>query len=183
MRLELSPDSRVLVDLRATGLLRAVGHDPTLLAHPEPFALEVGDGPVDAAVVVHVRALAMHPPEHLGAGDRQKMHENMLGADVLDAARFPVVEWRGRFTGDTRRGKLSGELVIRGRAYRVDMDVEVVREDAGLRARCAWEGRLTDLGIKPFKALLGALRLEDWIRLRVDALFLTAPGQGPQVEQ
>ena len=42
-------------------------------------------------------------------------------------------------------------------------------------ARGAWEGRLTDLGIKPFKALLGALKLEDWIRLRLEASLVRAP--------
>jgi hypothetical protein len=32
-----------------------------------------------------------------------------------------------------------------------------------------WESTLNALGIKPFKALLGALKLEDWVRLRVEA--------------
>ena len=41
MRLELSADSRVLIELRATGLLRAVGHDPILVARAEPLVLEV----------------------------------------------------------------------------------------------------------------------------------------------
>jgi hypothetical protein len=40
-----------------------------------------------------------------------------------------------------------------------------------LLATGAWEGRLTDLGVPPFKALLGAIRLEDWIRLRLEARF------------
>jgi hypothetical protein len=40
----------------------------------------------------------------------------------------------------------------------------------------AWEGRLTDLGIRPFKALLGAIKLEDWIAVRLDARF-AAPAE------
>ena len=40
-----------------------------------------------------------------------------------------------------------------------------------LVATGTWEGRLTELGIKPFKALLGAIKLDDWVSLRVDARF------------
>jgi len=49
------------------------------------------------------------------------------------------------------------------------MDLTVASEGRAFLVTGAWEGRLTDLGVKPFRALLGALRLEDWIRLRVEA--------------
>jgi hypothetical protein len=50
------------------------------------------------------------------------------------------------------------------------------RAGSDLVARGTWEGRLTDLGIKPFRALMGALKLEDWVRLRLEAKLFPSPG-------
>ena len=55
------------------------------------------------------------------------------------------------------------------------MDVRIARDGTTLAATGTWEGRLTDLGIKPFKALMGALRLQDWVRLTLDGRFVALP--------
>ena len=169
MRLELSAASRITIELRATGLLKVVGHDPTLVAHPEPVSFELGEGEIDVPVEVRFSAARIEMPADLGASDREKMRENMLGRDVLDASRHPRVELRGRYRGTIESGRLEGDLVLRGSPRRIGMDVRVARDDTTLIVTGIWEGRLVDLGIKPFKALMGALRLEDWIRIRLDA--------------
>jgi hypothetical protein len=167
MRLELLPDTGVLVDLRATGLLRAVGHDPTLVAHPEPAAIDLDGG--QASVTLRFPVRDIEPPQDISESDREKMRENMLSRDVLDASRSPVIEVRAAFRGTPEGGELQGDLVVRGRPYRFAMPVRAVTEGDVTVATGTWEGTLNGLGIKPFKALLGALKLEDWIRLRVEA--------------
>ncbi len=174
MRFALSLTSRVLVELRATGLLRAVGHDPTLVARPEPAEIDVGSGPVDASVDVRFLAERIEIPAELSASDRARMRDNLLSRDVLDASRHAHVELRARYRGTTEQGRLEGSLVVRGVARPITMDVRATADGSSLRVTGAWEGRLTDLGIKPFKALMGALRLEDWIRLRLDAQLAPA---------
>ncbi len=182
MRLDLLGESQVLIDLRATGLLAAVGHDPTLVARPERFTLDVpeGDGPVDVAVAVHFRVDAIDVPAELGDSDKRKMRDNMRSADVLDQAHFPSIDFRGRFQGSLSSGRVSGEIVIRGSAHPVEFGVEVRSANGGREDRVmatgTWEGRLTSLGLRPYRALLGALRLEDWVRLRVEARFGETPG-------
>jgi hypothetical protein len=167
MRLELLPDTRLLVDLRATGLLRAVGHDPTLVATPEPVSIDLdGDG---ASVTVRFHAAKIEPPRDISESDRDKMRENMLGRDVLDASRFPAIEVRARYAGTREGGHLEGDLVVRGQPHPFSMAVRVAKEGEVLAATGTWEGTLNGLGIKPFKALLGALKLQDWIRLRLEA--------------
>jgi polyisoprenoid-binding protein YceI len=99
------------------------------------------------------------------------MRENTLGPEVLDAGHHPTLEFRGRYAGTRSSGTLEGELVVRGVPRRFSMGVEVAGSGGKLVATGVWEGRLTDLGIKPFKALLGALKLQDWIRLRLHAVF------------
>jgi hypothetical protein len=176
MRLELSPDSRVLVDLRAGGLLRAVGHDPTLTAVAQPLVIDVPgspepENPVDIQVVARFAADAIEPPADLSPSDRDQMRENLRGASVLDTARWPAIDFRGRYAGTLARGTLSGDLVVRGSPRPLTLDVRLSREAVGLVARGAWEGALTQLGVKPFHAMLGALKLKDWIRLRLQLVW------------
>jgi hypothetical protein len=57
------------------------------------------------------------------------------------------------------------------------MTVRVARDGERLTASARWDGKLTDLGVKPFKALLGALRLEDRVVLRLEARLLPAPSR------
>jgi polyisoprenoid-binding protein YceI len=171
MRVAVSPESRVLLDLQATGLLRAIGHSPTLSCPVEPLAWTV-DEEADAfevAVQSRFRADAIQPPSDIPAADRDAMRANLLGAEVLDAGRFPVVEFRGCYAGTLGAGVLSGDLVVRGAPRPIAIDVRIARDTGTFVATGQWEGRLTDLGIKPFRALLGALKLKDWIRIRLDA--------------
>jgi polyisoprenoid-binding protein YceI len=174
MRLQVKDGSRVFIDLRATGLLRAVAHSPTLTARPERVTVDLAEpagGAVDATVEASFAAVAIEAPADISASDRDKMVDNVRGREVLDAARFPTIDFRGRYEGTLEGGTLSGDLRVRGVARRVSMRVRVAREAGALVARGAWEGRLTDLGVRPFKALLGAIKLEDRITLRLEARF------------
>ncbi len=178
MRLDLDPSgSRVLIDLRATGPLAVLGHDPTLTARAAPLSLEVGDAPDasnDAPIELSFPVTSIEPPQGISASDREKMRDNLLSREVLDAGRYATITLRGRYAGNLDGGTLSGELVVKGAPHRLSMSVRVARDGERLTASGRWEGRLTDLGVKPFKALLGALRLEDWVALRVEARFAAA---------
>lgn len=174
-RYALSPDSRVLVELRATGLLRAFGHNPTLVAHPEPATVEAeeSDGGTTGTLVLRFPVARIDPPENIGRDDRDKMRENMQAPEVLDAARHPVVDVKAQWRGGADSGRLEIDATLRGKTHALAMDVSLRREGDDLLARGTWEGRLTDLGIKPFRALMGALKLEDWVRLRLEARLST----------
>jgi hypothetical protein len=169
MRLELSPDSRVFIDLRATGLLRAVGHDPTLSARPEPASVDLDEG----RVVLRFPVADIEPQGDLTESDRQKMMDNVRSAEVLDARRFPVIELRARYQGTAEGGELRGELVVRGQPQPLAVTLHSTKQWDVIVAAGTWEGKLTDLGVKPFRALLGALKLENWIRLRIEGRLKT----------
>jgi polyisoprenoid-binding protein YceI len=171
MQLDLLDDSRVFIDLRATGLLAAVGHDPTLVAVPDAARIDVDveHADVDAPVAVRFAVKNIEPPLDLKDADRDKLRANLLSADVLDVARFAAVELRGRYVGTLARGTLSGDLTIRGVARAIAVPVDVEREADRFVVSGEWQGALSALGIKPFRALLGALKLADWVRLRLDA--------------
>jgi len=165
MRFELSTDSRVFVDLRVAGLLKALGDDVTLSAHVEAASIDLDDG----RIVVKFPVAEIEPPHDMPEPDRRKMMDHLRGVDVLDAGRFPVVELRARYQGTVEGGELRGELLLRGQSHPVAMTVSTTRQWDTIVATGVWEGTLGDLGIKPVKALLGTLKLRDWIRLRLEA--------------
>jgi hypothetical protein len=179
MRLDLDPGaSRVLIDLRATGPLAVLGHDPTLTVQPAPLSVEVSDSAgaaIDLPVELTFPVTSIEPPAGIPGSDREKMRENLLSREVLDAGRFPTITLRGRYAGTLEGGTLGGDVVFMGAPRRLSMSVRVVRDGERLTASGRWDGKLTDLGVKPFKALLGALRLEDRVALRVEARFAPAP--------
>jgi hypothetical protein len=176
MRFDLSPESHVAIDLRATGILKAVAHNPTLTARPETIRVQLAEPPsatLDLPVNASFRVDAIDPPQDLSPQDRERMRENLRGDEVLDGARFPAIELHARYRGSLERGTLEGALVVRGAARPITMELQGVREGDGLRVTGAWEGKLTDLGVKPYRALLGAIKLADWVRLRLEARFRT----------
>jgi len=170
MPIALLAPSCVLVDLRATGLLRGFAHDPTLTACPERVVVEgLGAGPIDSAVNAVFVVDAIEAPGGMSPADRDRLLENLRGRDVLDSARFPTIELRARYRGTLEAGTLAGELVVRGAPRALSMAVGGTRANDGVVvASGVWEGKLTSLGVKPFRALLGALKLEDWVRLRLE---------------
>jgi polyisoprenoid-binding protein YceI len=171
MRLRLSLDSRVYIDLRATGVLGALAHSPTLVARPDVLDVVAEGDALDVELEARVPASAVEPPGDIPARDCEKMRENLLGRQVLDASRFPTLVFRGRYAGSLAGGTLTGQLDVRGAPRRVSIPVALARRNDHYVATGVWEGKLTDLGVAPFKALLGAIRLEDWIRLRLHARF------------
>jgi len=174
MRLRLDPGSRVRVDLRATGVLKALAHSPTLAARPESLDI-VSDGErIESDIEARVLASSIEPPADIAPSDRDRMRDNLLGPQVLDARRFPALVFRGRYQGSIASGTLAGRLDVRGAPRSLSMPIAVARRGELLIATGAWEGTLTELGVAPFKALLGAIRLEDWIRIRLDVWFAGA---------
>ena len=53
---------------------------------------------------------------------------------MLDARRFPTIDFRGRYAGTLEWGTLSGDLHVRGAPRRVSMGVRVSREGGRLVA-------------------------------------------------
>jgi hypothetical protein len=134
------------------------------LARPEPGSIDL-----DAPFVLRFPVRDIEPPNDIPEPDRAKMASNLRGPEVLDAATFPVVEVRARFAGSAEQGRIDGDIVVRGAAHPFAMELRGARDGDDLVVTGRWEGTLRGLGIKPFRALLGALTLKDWLALRVEA--------------
>jgi hypothetical protein len=158
------------------GLLSAVAHD--LEIRVDAFAIDVDEttwrvdarfDPTSLRVVGAVRNGVVDPGE-LSESDTRTIEGN-IARDVLDAARHPEI----RFTSDraTARGDqlaIDGTLALHGRTRELRVNAD--------RAAGGWaaEARLhqPDFGIRPYSAMLGTLRVQADVVVRV-----TFPGTHP----
>jgi polyisoprenoid-binding protein YceI len=170
MDLKSSDRARVFVEVRSKGILGALEHHLVFSGAPEAIVVrgvEI-DGAFDVAIEARALVAKLLPPAETSAADRERMIDNLRGRDVLDAARFPELALRGRYKGTIERGTIDGELVVRGAARALELDVRGSKTDSVYRFDATWEGTQTALGIKPFRAMLGALQLHDWAKIRVE---------------
>jgi len=117
-------------------------------------------GPVEGGVV---RA------ERYDAAQRADV-ERTMHAEVLHSARSPEARFAGRAIADGAGFHVDGQLELAGRTATLAFDVR--RDGDVYRAR--FEIPPSRWGIAPYKALLGAIKLKDSVRIEL-ALTESAP--------
>lgn len=158
------------------GLLSAVGHNVRL--EVTSFSVKVHDGEVvatfDADSLRAVCAVkdGRDDPDALSAKDRDTI-AGYVRKDILESSRFPEIIFRaGLVDADEDEAEVEGSLELHG----VTRDVEFTAR----RLDDHWVARLqlrqSDFGIRPFKALMGALKIKSEIdvELRLPADAVTA---------
>ena len=146
------------------GLLSRVAHDLRLTLHRFEIAV---DGrhvsgrfwpeslSVDGAIGTR-GALDTSTPK---PKDRREIHGNITDR-ILQTQRFPEVRFEGLRSG--AGWALRGDLHMRGHSIPISIDAQVT--DGILSGDV--ELTPSRWGIAPFKALLGAIRLQDRVRIR-----------------
>lgn len=107
------------------------------------------------------------PPE-VPQGAREDTRTNMLGADLLEGEAYPAVLVRGR--GLRRAGEdwlVRLEVTVRGHASELEVPVKLVESAGMLDIRSSFEVTQSGLGLTPFSAMLGALKVEDALGVEV----------------
>ncbi|SRR6266542_2779338 len=149
-------DCRILVF--RDGLLSAIGHDVTLRV--TTFAIDIGEGDVVSARF-DARSLRVDgavPPK-----DARDI-ERHAADDVLAARRFPEILFRSSTVTRTEgRARIAGELTLHGVTRALGCDA--VADERGWHAELRLDQR--HFGIKPFSALLGALKVKPEVLVRV----------------
>jgi len=143
----------------------------TIRVYPEAerssFELEI---PVQGLVVDELRLRREEGDEfssRVSKDDIARTRSNMLGVRVLNAERYPVVKLTG--TGSTGDGpQLTLNITIEFLGGVVELQVPATLSlDAGvLEVTGAFALSHSDLGMQPFSALWGAIRVADEIDFR-----------------
>jgi polyisoprenoid-binding protein YceI len=144
---------------RREGVLSAVGHDLKLRARR--LVVEVDAGSVrarfDLASIEVMAAMrsGSEDPGALSERDRREI-ERTCGSEVLEIRKFPEATFASAAVRTTEAGWIvAGTLALHGRT--LDGEFEVRRENDRAVARVDLDVRR--FGIKPYSAMLGALKV------------------------
>jgi hypothetical protein len=98
----------------------------------------------------------------------------MLGPALLDAAVYPRIQIEGRVLGG-QPPNLDMELTfqVRGHSSRLRLPLQVEFDAGLLRAEGELELLQTDLGLTPFSLLMGALMVENRMRVKYRLVMRT----------
>jgi hypothetical protein len=104
----------------------------------------------------------------VSAQARDATRDNMLGADVLDAAAHPLIRVESlALTGPMWNPTVTARMQLRGVTRDLRFPAAVFRDADALAVIASFRIWQTDFGIQPFTALNGGLLLRDAIELRV----------------
>ena len=159
--------SRAVIDVGKSGAFSFAGH-----AHEVEAPLKDGlvhldpDAPAKADVKLTFNAAALRVT---GKGESKddvpKVQETMLGAQVLDAKKFPTIVFES--TGVTAKGAapsldlmIAGRMTIHGVTKPVTAPVSVKIDGASLTATGKFTIKQTDFGIKPI-SIGGVVKVKD----------------------
>jgi polyisoprenoid-binding protein YceI len=160
---ELGPDTASLVvKTYREGLAAKAGHDLIIEVRQWGATLEVGEDLSHSSLQLHADARSLYPREGLRGvkpltdKDRDEVRKNidekMLGGEPI-SFRSSAMEAAGG-------GRLSvrGELTIRGQTRPASLELSV-----GADGHVAGTAQLlqSEWGIKPYRGLMGALRVRD----------------------
>ncbi len=149
------------------GLLSAIAHD--LRIKVTGFSVEVDR----AARIVEARFEAASlrvecarkadadAPDLLSPKDRGEIEHN-IARDVLDAARYPEIEFRSTDIADAPGGhRVRGTLSLHGR----DHDLDFTTRTEGDHETAEVTLHQPDFGIKPYSAMLGTLKVKPDVKI------------------
>lgn len=102
------------------------------------------------------------------AGRRSQVQANMLGPQVLDAQRYPAIEFQSTSIQD-KNGTLaaSGNLTLHGQTRALSFEAT----SAGNEFTGSAMVRQTAYGIKPIKIAGGAVSVKDDVRVQFDIVL------------
>ncbi len=175
------PDSYLLAITGKTGVLGFAGHEHAVLA--SQWSLDLSLNPSDlahstATVTIPAASLAIDTPiarrdAALGEGpspeDIRTIQARMLGPEVLDAARYPTIQFTVTSVRQTAPGQLqvTGQFSLHGRSEPVTVPVRYRQEGTGAYVFTGEFPILqTGFGLKPESAGHGTVKVKDEVRIR-----------------
>jgi polyisoprenoid-binding protein YceI len=170
---ELGPDTASLVvQTYREGLAAKAGHDLIIDVRQWGATLKVGEDLSQSSLQLHADARSLFPREGLRGvkplsdKDRDEVRKNIdekvLGGEPI-SFRSSAVE-----AADDGRLKVRGELTIRGQSRPASFELSV-----GADGRVTGTAQLvqTEWGVKPYRGLMGALKVRDSVEVVFDGVL------------
>jgi polyisoprenoid-binding protein YceI len=99
---------------------------------------------------------------------RKGTRDNMLGADVLDATHYPLIRIESdALLGPRWNPDVNARITVRGKTNELKFPAAVFEQPGSLTVITAFRVLQSELGIKPYSILGGAVTVRDAIDVRV----------------
>lgn len=106
-------------------------------------------------------------PPGISDADKEGTRKNMLRKEVLDAENYPKVTVKSAsLSGSIQAPQITARITIKDATREVNVPTTIVVNGARLTASGEFEIRQTEFGMKPFSVALGALEVQDQLRVR-----------------
>src|SRR5215470_4989923 len=165
--------SKIEIHVYREGFFKAFGHDHQILASELSGTVQLAQPDLSASsvtFVVETKSLVVMEPGE-AEKDRKEVQETMLGETVLNASRFPRIEFvssKVRPTarnGETTDLEVEGTLSLHGAAKPVSLPVRLVVGGGQLSGDGELNLLQTDYGITPVKVGGGAVKVKDKLKV------------------
>jgi polyisoprenoid-binding protein YceI len=114
-------------------------------------------------------------PLNIADDARAGTKRNMLSAALLDGEHYPFVTLKSvAISGALTAPQVTFELTLKDQKRRFTIPVALERNDKQLHVRGEFDFKQTDFGIKPFSAALGALQVQDAVKIKFDLVAVAA---------
>lgn len=172
----IGPDvGKLTIHTFRAGVGAKVGHDLILEATRWSGSLDIdADNPAasNVSVTVDTRSLAVVDGhggvKPLSDKDRGDIVKN-INDKSLQTAKYPEITFQSTSVmGSAPRLTVSGDLTIVGQTRPATLDVSVDDSGSGAKVTARTTVVQSEFGIKPYSAMLGALKVRDAVDLEVD---------------
>jgi polyisoprenoid-binding protein YceI len=185
-------DSLLTIVVYRGGTLASAGHNHVIASHDLSGTIYVPGDPLQSSFELHVpvgtltideaalrahQASAEFPPD-VSEGAKQGTRHNMLGPSLLDAEHSPEIllqALRMEKTADADSVLAHVQCTVRAQAHTLRVPVRYERRGAELVVSGETPLRQSELGLTPFSAMLGALQVQDEMRISFRIVARAAP--------
>ena len=162
--------SRFTVRAFATGLLSAMGHNPTVAVHDFSGEMKFNPDKLEAgSLKIIIKSSSLSVQDDISAKDLREM-ERLMNQEVLEAAKFPEILYEASNIFVTKMAEmlysatLKGNLTLHGVSHSLPINVRVALFGSMLRASGDFSLNQTDYDIKLVSVAGGALKLKDELK-------------------
>lgn len=171
----LDPSSgSVVLRTGREGMASKVGHDLVIDAGRWNANVTIDGDPSKSEVNATIDVRGLEVREGVGGAkplsdkDKRDIKKNI--GESLKASQFPEITFRSQTvesTGDTQV-KVNGELTVAGSSRPVSFPLSIEEDGSSVRLRGKVPIVQSNFGIKPFSAMMGALKVKDQVEVEID---------------
>ena len=168
--------SRFTVQAFATGMLSAMGHNPTIGIRMFSGEVDFDPEALDAAGFrITIQAASLEVLDDISERDRREM-ERLMKGDVLGAGKYPEITYEGSEIALTKVDSglysvdMIGTLSFRGVTRNQAITARIMYAGVMLRASGDFTLKQSDYRIKPVSFAGGALKLKDELKFTFEMI-------------